>query len=360
MNKRSPKRARSLPELGISRLLLSNIDHHLGNLLITLPVIQAFAERFDGELGVMVDERYSSLVRLLPGPMRVLEYPSQAKRRRGVRENLGPASVVLGMWRHRFGAVLDLYGGTRSVLLALSTLAPVRIGYSGHTRMSGLYTDTMTPQPGIHVYERYAYALNLLGDGRLPDWPVLDVPKSVHEQVVSRLAADFGKEDNRPIMVVHPGAGHEYRLWPAERFGRVCARLIDQNNLRVVIIGTPRERPLMEKVFVSTGRPADSSIWTVSLLELLGLFARSRLILSNESGPTHLASLTTLPIVTIFGPTREHLWRPVRKDNVWVLRGAECHPDCGRGACVDDWRCLSSLDERGVLAAVESCLEATG
>ena len=351
-----------LGELGTRRLLLANIDHHLGNLLISMPVIQAFAERFEGSLDVMVDERYACLVRLLAGRMRVLGYPAQGRRRRGIRQNVVPAVIVAGMWRRHYDAVLDLYGGTRSVVLAMSALAGARIGYAAHTKMSRLYTHKIAPPPGLHAFDRYCAALQLLEDGRPPAWPLLRPPAEADQAMDARLRAEYGVEDDRPILVLHPGAGHVYRLWPAERFGRVCERLMREFGLRLIIIGTPPERPLMEQVVSAMGDSSDVRIWHLPLLELLALFTRARMILSNESGPTHLASLTELPIVTIFGPTREELWRPKRTSNVWTVRGSPCDPGCGHARCAasSQWKCLTQLSEQQVFEAARSGLAAGG
>ena len=70
----------------------------------------------------------------------------------------------------------------------------------------------------------------------------------------------------------------------------------------------------------------------------------------------HLAAMTDLPIVAIFGPTPEARWTPVRSDNVSTIRGSACDPTCGQRVCTANSRCMMELSLDDILAAVEPYL----
>ncbi len=159
-----------------------------------------------------------------------------------------------------------------------------------------------------------------------------------------------------PLVLLHPAAGIAWRCWPAERFAAVADRLIEQRDARVVILGTPADQPLADQLIAASTRPDRLRFHAGSLDQLLALIERADLIVSNESGPTHLATLAGLPAVTIFGPTAEALWAPLTREprRLAVLRGAACDPGCHGRTCVADRQCLLQLSAAHV---AESALQ---
>jgi ADP-heptose:LPS heptosyltransferase len=101
-------------------------------------------------------------------------------------------------------------------------------------------------------------------------------------------------------VVVHPGAKHGSRRWPADRFAAVARALVADGH-RVVITGSARERRLAGKVAASAGLP---------LLGLAGLVAHAKLLVSGDTGIAHLATAFATPSVVLFGPAPPWRWGP--------------------------------------------------
>ncbi|MEM6314639.1 MAG: glycosyltransferase family 9 protein, partial [Planctomycetota bacterium] len=152
-----------------------------------------------------------------------------------------------------------------------------------------------------------------------------------------------------PFVVIHPCAGKAYREWPADRFAAVAAGLHEAHGLACVVIGTTGDRATVDALFAALPDAVPRSFVTVKPADLVAVFERAALLLSNESGPTHIAAATDVPIVTIFGPTPEARWRPIRDDGIAVLRGGDCDLACGRRQCVVGNRCLRELSAEVVL-----------
>jgi ADP-heptose:LPS heptosyltransferase len=156
--------------------------------------------------------------------------------------------------------------------------------------------------------------------------------------------------------VIHPGAGKEYRQWPADRFAAVADELVRRRAMNICIIGGAGDQPLMDQIIAAMAHRAAAFSLVLPIQQLLALMERATILLSNESGPTHLAAATELPIATIFGPSKEQVWRPIRRENMLVLRGEECDPRCGKRRCYADRKCLMALTPAMMLAAAEQLL----
>jgi ADP-heptose:LPS heptosyltransferase len=129
-------------------------------------------------------------------------------------------------------------------------------------------------------------------------------------------------------VVVHPGAKHAARRWPADRWGRVAAALLGRGH-RVLITGDASERPLAERVASAGGIcPGDVVAGDLDVLDLAGLVAHSRAVLCGDTGVAHLATAFARPSVVLFGPTPPWRWGPPvssRHRVLWAGRSGDPH-----------------------------------
>jgi len=337
-------------------VLLVMIDGHLGNFVISLPVIAALLDYFHAAPEVIVDARYAPLIRRLPGVGRVRVYPEQGRRRRGLVRNVAPLAAMVGAGLRRYRAVIDFGGGQRTAYYTAATLARRRFGLAMNRR-SGLYSHPVKAQGLLHAYHRYAALLACIGRRTLPPLVRLRPRAAVVEEVEAYLASLL-PEPGAPLVLIHAGASKAWRQWPTERFAQVADRLVERRGVNIGLIGAPAERPVMEALREAMVRRDAACVLSLPLESLLALYERAALLLSNESGPTHLAAATELPIATVFGPTEESKWRPLRDERTIILRGAACDPACAREHCAAGNRCLTSLECGAVLEAAERLLAA--
>jgi ADP-heptose:LPS heptosyltransferase len=156
-------------------------------------------------------------------------------------------------------------------------------------------------------------------------------------------------------VVVHPGAAHAARRWPAERFAEV-ASWATARGFTAVVTGTDAERGLARDVAMAAGLGDDAVLaGPLSLVELAALVASARMVVSGDTGVSHLATAYRTPSVTLFGPTPPQLWGPPPdRRHVAVWNGT------GRGdpfaATVDP--ALLTIDVAQVIAAAEQALAA--
>lgn len=337
-----------------ANVLVVMLDHHLGNVVVSLPVIDVLLTYFGRRPTVVVDDRYVPLVRMLPSAGTVMGYPQQSRKRRGLIQNLEPLAFTAKAAAARYRTVIDLTRSKRAALFTLFTLARRRIGFAA-CDCRWVYSDRIDQSGAVHAMEEYARILACIGRSEVPGPVRLTAPPSARDQVAETLKRGRPHPDV-PFAVMHPGAGKVTRLWPAERFAAVADAIVRRHQMDICIIGTPAEKALLDRVYESMTERNSAFFLTLNLEQLVALFERAALIFSNESGPTHLAAATDLPIVTIFGPTQEAVWRPLRTENTTLLRGADCEQRCARQTCYAERRCLMALEPDAVIRAIDATL----
>ncbi|MHC4947537.1 MAG: glycosyltransferase family 9 protein [Planctomycetota bacterium] len=341
-----PRREPLRPDL--ERTLVVMIDHHLGNFCLAIPVIHRLATYFAAPPDLLVNDRHVDLVGLLGLPSRVIP---ASRLDRGARDLAAYAGLFGTLAARRYRAVVDIGGSVRSASLTVATVSRLRIG-EAESPKSWVYNWKLPSRALEHTFDRYASMLRCIGDSGRPPVPRLRASAEAR----ARVAAAVGGDD-APLAVIHPGAGKRYRLWPAERFAATADELRRRRDLRTCIIGAPSERDIMDDVRSRLADPDAACCLSVSLVELVALFERASVLVCNESGPMHLAALTDLPVVALFGPSPERVWSPVRTEGVITLRGAECAPGCGKRVCEADSRCLLRTTVETVVESALSLLD---
>jgi ADP-heptose:LPS heptosyltransferase len=134
--------------------------------------------------------------------------------------------------------------------------------------------------------------------------PHLEFPLSRTDRQLARdLLNRLGLSDDHPLIGLHPGASVIYRRWPPERFARVADFLVEAYNANIVLMGMEAEKPVVAQV-VSAMRHADRAIdisGVTSLGSLAAVIDRLVLLLSNPTGPIHLAVARQRPSIVVFG-----------------------------------------------------------
>lgn len=340
----------------LERVLVLMVNPNLGNCVFALPTIDALCRHFSRGADVMVDEPYLPLLEMIPSAHRALAYPRAIKgRRRGLRavnRYLGMAGHLL---RRRYQAVLDIGGGITSVNVVALSMARHRVGFAGNRR-SAVYSTRLDWGEQEHIFPRYGSILRGIGHADPPPQIELHAPAAAAASISEQLDRAF-VDPGRCLAVIHPSAGYAFRCWPEERFAQVGTHLAGEKDMNIAVIGTPGDREVTTRIVEGIGCPGRVASLTPRLQELVALFERAALLVSNESGPTHLAATTRVPIVTLFGPSLESRWAPVRDRDITILRGAPCDPSCRWGVCVQDWACLRKTTVEHVLEAAETYLD---
>jgi heptosyltransferase-2 len=182
-------------------------------------------------------------------------------------------------------------------------------------------------------------------------------------QVLARggLSSDIERPASRgepPLVLLNPGAQYgAAKCWLPEHFAAVADRLIEQRGATVLLSGAPRERAIIEQVHMHMTRaPVDLARAGMGLGALKEIVRRCDLMITNDTGPRHIAAAFDVPVVTVFGPTHPE-WTEIyfageRKVAVKVF----CGP-CQKKTCPLDHRCMTRVTPAMVLEAADALLK---
>jgi heptosyltransferase-2 len=239
---------------------------------------------------------------------------------------------------------------------------PVRIGYARDGRSWLLSEAVEVPPPAAYGHQVYYYLELLFRAGiieslKMPQEARLHLAESEQRWAVKQLQT-VGLGGRRFLVGVNPGASFGgAKRWPAERYANLADRLIDALGADVLIFGSPAERPLAEAVARAMQHTPVLVAGETTLREFMALMAKCHLIITNDSGPMHVAAALSLPLVAIFGSTNERGTGPLGLRARIIKHPAECSP-CGFRECPIDFRCMNRISVDDVyLAALESVKE---
>jgi heptosyltransferase-2 len=159
-----------------------------------------------------------------------------------------------------------------------------------------------------------------------------------------------------------PGAAYgQAKQWLPDRVAAVAARLVRERDAACVIVGAAHDRPAARAIesWIRAHAPESASrvidlTGATTLATLVGVIARCRVFVSNDSGAMHVAAALGRPVVAMFGPTREQATRPIGEHDV-VTASVFCRP-CLMRDCPIDHRCMKRISADQVFAAVSTRL----
>lgn len=234
-----------------------------------------------------------------------------------------------------------------AVLLPNSIGSALPVWMAGIAERWGYATDgrapllTRAPRVPPHVRGRsqvYYYRAMLAGAGlRVSATPDVSMrcPPEWREGADRLLAGDA----DRPWIGVNPGAFYgTAKRWLPERFAAVADTLASRG-AQVALVGGPAEKQVGEAIAAQMTAPARVLCGQTTLPELVGVLARLRLLVTNDSGPMHLAAALGVPVVAVFGPTDWRETHPVGDAHRIVREPVHCAP-CGLRECPIDHRCM--------------------
>ena len=334
----------------------------VGDVLFTFPFLAALRENYpEAEITCWVVPRCVELLQEQPFIDEVLVYDE--------RKTCGIFSTwefITRLRAKKFDAAFMLHRSMTRLLLCVLAGIPKRIGYA-NWKQRWLLTDPLWPHPakkgqqarqewiqhGKHKVEYFLDLARFAGIKVHRPWYQFHVAERMKGWAGGQLKT-MGVED-KPFVVVQPGANWELKRWPAENFAKLLDHFVDER-IPVVVTGSKTDESLIAQV-VGRGRRGVCAFYGKNgLEELAAIFHRAALVVTNDTGPMHLASAVGTPVVALFGPTQPQLTGPYGKGRVRILRKeVGCNEDpcynlgckenvCMRAISVDEvWRTCCEL-----------------
>ena len=253
-----------------------------------------------------------------------------------------------------FDLAVLLPNSFKSALVCKMANIPRIVGYDRDGR-GFLLTDRLlpakergkfVPSPMVNTYLATArYLGSTTRDVSLRLF-VTEADRRAAEQVFARCSLPIELErphaaGRPPLVILNPGAQYgAAKLWKAEYFAAVADRFIEQRQATVLISATPKERTIVEQIQRQMKHAAvDLSTKGMTLGSLKEVIRRCDLMITNDTGPRHIAAALDVPVVTVFGPTHPEwtdIYYPKERQ---VLIPVFCGP-CQKKICPLDHRCM--------------------
>jgi heptosyltransferase II len=325
----------------------------VGDAVMATPALRALRERFpSARISYLLRRYVKPIYEGMPWADRLLTYQPKGDKRSGTFR-LG-ARLRTG----KFDLAVLLTNSFKTALLCKLAKIPRVVGYEREGR-GILLTDRLVPlrengryvpSPIVHYYMGLPRYLGARSDSLKLELFVTPAERVEAEDVMRR-AGLVGA--SKPIVMLNPGAQYgAAKCWLPENFAAVGDQCARDLGATVVISSAPRERKIVDEILSRAQTPMiDLAKFTPSLGALKHLVASCDLMITNDTGPRHIAAAMDVPVVTIFGPTHPQ-WTEIyfakeRQVSVPVF----CGP-CQKKTCPLDHRCMTRVTPAMVFDAV--------
>jgi heptosyltransferase-1 len=243
-------------------------------------------------------------------------------------------SLLKKLKNEKYDLVIDLQGLLRSGIITKATGAPLRVGFREAREGSRFfYTHKVEGGKNIHAVDRYLKVVEFLG------CDIQDVRFPLPSNPVSSFKHSLMSEN---YAVLIPGARWRTQVWPAEKFGELASKL----SIKTLILGTKSEIGAADTISSLSQGKSLSLAGKTSLKELVEIIRHAQFVLSNDSGPMHIAAALHVPVFALFGPTDSIRTGPYGKGHTIIREDVTCAP-CFKKTC-KDMKCMNNLSAEKV------------
>ncbi|MDP8253386.1 MAG: glycosyltransferase family 9 protein [Candidatus Kaelpia aquatica] len=321
-----------------NRILLSRTDR-MGDLLLTTPAIEAVRNKFpNAYICFLSNSKTVALLKDNPYIDEVIGLDKD-KNHKGI---LGFLRLLREIRERKFDLSVHLHPTNRNHLLSFLGSIPKRVGYDSKLGLLNNMRVEHKKQEGEKSEAEYNFdLLRKIGIDKIslnqfivPDRGALEwVDRELQSKNITRFA------------VIHPGASCKSKLWDLENFIELSKRIKLKNNLEVIFILGPDDEELRDRL---NQHPEISPYlyYNITLERSVALISRASLMISNDSGPMHIADSLDKPLIVIFGRNQAGLsykrWGPLGEHAKVIYEDSGCK-ECLAHNCKKGFICLKNI-----------------
>jgi lipopolysaccharide heptosyltransferase I len=277
----------------------------LGDIVLALPALTALRKSFpQARISWLVRQEYAELLRGHPDLDEIILFDRRLLGKWWCRKK---AFVnLLGLLRHlreeRFDLVFDFQGLFRTGFFARATGCRERIGMANARELAHLFYTRKIPQDYscIHLVDYYLKMAEASGAQKgKPEFRFAENAGAA--EAVKRVLLENNVNCENYVVIV-PSAARAEKLWPIERFAQLTDKIAEMFGSSIVATGTQGERQYIDTLVATTKTPITNLAGKTNISELTALLKKATLVVSNDTGPGHIAAALGIPLVMIFGP----------------------------------------------------------
>lgn len=337
----------------------------IGDAIITIPAVMSIRRAFpDAHISLLVKPWVSEIFKESPDIDEIILYDDSFKWFTG---KLKLAKKLRGK---TFDKAILLQNAFDAALITWLSGIPERIGYKRDGR-GLLLTKAVPVEKDILQQHQVYYYLNLLKSAGIEPsetQPYLYLTDDERQSARNLLSSCF-TADKGPLIGINPGATFgSAKRWPPERFAELIIKVINELNGRVIIFGSPSEIEIADEIITEINRlkirlkieQIGSRILVMAgktdLRGLAALISECDVLVTNDSGPMHMASALLVPIVAIFGSTDKTATGPYGEGHKVITKNLPCAPCMKRECPEGHLNCMTAVTADEVFDAVREIL----
>jgi heptosyltransferase-2 len=271
-------------------------------------------------------------------------------------------------WRRRsFDMAILFQNAFEAAAIAGLARVPLRVGYPTDGRRPLLTHPLSLPSWRSERHEVFYY-LNIVselerllyGASRVEEHEprfMLGVSEERKRDAL-RILSRYGARGGRKLVALCPGSTNSRaKRWPAERFAALADRLIEEMYAEVLLVGSTDEAEVSREVARLMRHKPLMLTGETDLSQLTAILSLVDLLVTNDTGPAHIAAALGRPALVIFGPTDPRTTRPFSASAEVVRRPPDCAP-CMLRDCPIDHRCMTAISHEEVLERASRIMNA--
>lgn len=325
--------------------IIVRMPNWLGDLVMATPVLSELRRRFPhASITAMVSKVLEPVIAEDPNIDELFAFtnPNGWLRRPENRD------VILQLRRGNYDLGILLTNSFTSAWWFWRGHVGNRIGYTGHWRRCLLNHAIAFPQHRAeqHLVYTYKQLLEPLGISRSSSSPALyltEVEKAAAREKLNQM----GVQNDEVVIGINPGAAYgSAKCWLPERFSELTGQLLEDPKIRLVYFGDRAGTPLVNQICKGAPERVINLAGKTTLRELIACIDACDIILTNDSGPMHVAAALKKPLVALFGSTNDTATGPFGIGKV-IHKRVECSP-CYKRVCPIDFRCMKRIESSEV------------
>ena len=338
-------------ELNGKKILVTFLMH-LGDLTLTTPFIHALRKAAPGaHITFLADEKLKDVVLHNPYLDEVITVDKKG------RDNsvLALMACARRLSKMDFDIVINLHPNERCSFICALTKTGLRVGAT-HTMFRPLWDIHIPLDRTIHAADMYLDVLHELGVKELEHNGLEIFPSAEHIEQAENFWRNNGVFATDKLVGFNIGSAVVTKRWAPERFAQVADTLAEKGYKPVFFGGTMDEEMVQEAVALMKTTPVVAT-GAFTIGALAAAMRRCSLIITNDSGPMHVAISQKVPIVAMYGPSSPKLYGPYTQDATIVTAVPPCM-GCVTGMkhkC-NDMQCMTRLTVEQVIEAAEKML----
>jgi lipopolysaccharide heptosyltransferase I len=324
----------------------------LGDIIHALPVASGLkASLPDVEIDWVVGVGFEEILEGNPAINRIIKFDRAVLKKAG-KLNL-MKSFMADLRQDSYDVVIDLQGLLRSGFMAFLSRTERRLGFeNAREGASFFYNEKIAvPNPGMHAVGRYLLALDHLGIKLRHDPDFHITVTEDHRFRADALLRELGVEDGEGFIAVAPSARWKTKRWPAANFVELSHRLYAEHKIKSIYVGSEGDASILSHVKGRKSVAISEAFGKTSLKVLASLLTRSKMLVTNDSGPMHLAAAVGTPVTAIFGPTSPDRTGPYGKASGTVIKSREVCAPCFKRDC-ETMNCMNGVTVEQVYKTV--------